>query len=116
MSYAMLLDDERGPDHPRVQKIDREFVVCKNCFQAKKALENFGCPDYIAFDHDLGVGYKETGHDFAKLLVEMDIESGGKYIPNNFEFHVHSMNPVGARNIYCLLKGYLRSRSKGVQP
>lgn len=54
----------------------------------------------IDFDHDLGIG--KTGYDLAKYIVENNI---------HLEFfRVHSMNPVGARNISELLEHYGYSR------
>ena len=50
----------------------------------------------IDFDHDLGQG--KTGYDVAKYIVENNISIKG--------FKIHSMNPVGARNIYELLTHY----------
>jgi hypothetical protein len=51
---------------------------------------------YISFDHDLG--YDLTGYDVAKYIVENNIKIDG--------FTVHSMNPVGAKNIIDLLSHY----------
>ena len=49
----------------------------------------------IDFDHDLGE--EKSGYDIAKWLIENG-EKGN--------FHIHSMNPVGANNIRQLLKHY----------
>ncbi|MFL9860053.1 hypothetical protein PQR72_30700 [Paraburkholderia madseniana] len=48
----------------------------------------------------------------AKALVEFDLDAGGRYIPPDFDFVVHSSNPVGARNISGLLQGYLQARDE----
>lgn len=50
----------------------------------------------IDFDHDLG--NDESGYDFAKWLLEEEVEP--QY------FAIHSMNPVGAKNIHQLLTHY----------
>ena len=50
-----------------------------------------------------------TGFDFAKWLVEMDMDNIYKF-PENFSFHVHSANPVGKANIEGYLNNYLKSR------
>jgi hypothetical protein len=83
-------------------------------------INNYGVPAFISFDHDLAyehypiheqnVGpdipynkYLEgTGYDCALYLVSNDLElpSAG--------WAVHSMNPVGKRNIEFLLNGYER--------
>ena len=63
-----------------------------------------GFPNVISFDHDLGL--EKSGHDFAKWLVEYDMETNA--MPDNFTFTVHSKNPVGVENIHGLLDNYIR--------
>ena len=50
-----------------------------------------------------------TGYDFAKWLVDMDMDNIYKF-PENFSFHVHSANPVGKANIEGYLNNYLNFR------
>jgi len=106
MSYNLFLDDERfPPDDPRDWVIQRSFAtavhfVCKN-----------GFPSFVSFDHDLGDSAPQTGYDFAKWLVERDIDYGD--LPDDFSFVVHSANPVGAKNIQMYLDNYLRVRKNG---
>ena len=76
-----------------------------------------GFPDVISFDHDLGLDHyagnfttEKSGYDFAKWLVEYDMDT--KTMPANFSFTVHSMNPEGARNIQMLLDNYIRFKDK----
>lgn len=47
MTYRLFIDDERFPVTP-------DWFVARNSFQAIKALELYGMPQEIAFDHDLG--------------------------------------------------------------
>lgn len=59
-----------------------------------------GLPDFISFDHDLGL--QESGYDCAKWLVEFCLD-------HNLElpgFEVHSQNPVGKENIRSLLQNF----------
>lgn len=59
-----------------------------------------GLPDFISFDHDLGL--QESGFDCAKWLVNYCLD-------NNLQlpaFNVHSQNPVGKQNIYSLLQNF----------
>lgn len=106
----LYLDDIRTPE-----AID--FVIVRSFEEAKDFVLNFGLPDFISFDHDLGMitvcksittkNYEaKTGYDFAKWLVESDLD-GIINIPNTFTFNVHSANPVGAKNIKSLLDNYL---------
>ena len=71
--------------------------------------------DYISFDHDLGdEDDGETGYDYAKRLVEMDMDTDfPKYkFPDDFSFYVHSQNPIGKANIEGLLNGYLKHKGE----
>jgi len=88
-------------------------------------LEN-GFPDVISFDHDLGyeefdttesgmivvtnATVEKSGHDFAKWLVEYDMDTNS--MPDDFRFTVHSKNPEGTKNIQGLLNNYLKFKGK----
>ena len=64
-----------------------------------------GLPDFISFDHDLGLG--KTGYDCAKWLVEFCLDKN-LILP---EFQVHSQNPVGKEYIEALLNNFKKSYS-----
>jgi len=64
-----------------------------------------GLPDFISFDHDLGL--EKTGYDCAKWLVEFCLDKN-LILP---EFQVHSQNPVGKENIEALLNNFKKSYS-----
>jgi hypothetical protein len=46
-----------------------------------------------------------SGYDFAKWLIEQDMNN--QTMPKDFNFSVHSKNPVGAENIRSILTNYL---------
>lgn len=50
-----------------------------------------------------------TGYDFAKWMVDMDMENIYKF-SKDFTFNVHSANPVGKANIESYLNNYLSFR------
>lgn len=106
MSYNLYLDDIRNPqDNSKDWVIQRSFAtavhfVCKN-----------GFPNFVSFDHDLGDDAPQTGYNFAKWLVERDMDHGD--MPDDFSFNVHSANPVGAENIQRYLDNYLRIKNNG---
>ena len=106
MSYRLYLDDLRTP-------IDDSFVVVRSFEAACKIVLSRGAPSFISFDHDLGADKNgwllPTGYDFAKWLVDMDMDNIYKF-PENFTFHVHSANPAGKANIEGYLNNYLKSR------
>lgn len=100
MTYKLYLDDIREPKQAG-------YVVVRNFYEAANYVTEHGFPSYISFDHDLGED-KLTGYDFAKWLVEYDLRHG--LMPADFDYNVHSANPVGAANIRGLLDCYLRNR------
>jgi len=100
----MYIDDERCPrDSVSFDLITRSYT------EATEWMSENGCPSYVSFDHDLG-DKVPTGFDIAKWMVEQDLNSKGKFIPEDFIFNVHSANPVGSANIIGLLNNYLEKR------
>lgn len=112
MTYKMFLDDERSvyAIYPNA-KFD-EFVIARSFDEAKFFIHKLGIPYFISFDNDLGEGQKE-GYDFAKELVEIDMESDweGNGFPSNFSFHVHSANCKAWENISSYLNNYLKFKA-----
>lgn len=111
--YQLYLDDVRNPpgppqwmvnDHPDL-RIGTTWVVARSFDDAVKHIKKEGMPYHISFDHDLGYNVP-TGYDFAKWIVESVLD-GDLEIPEGFTFEVHSMNPVGKKNIYMLIKNFL---------
>lgn len=103
----IYLDDIRDP------KIEFDFVV-RNFDDAVAVVEKYGMPEYVSFDHDLGEDVNgnelKSGYDFAKYLVNRDLDTEHK-LPSNFDYNVHSANPVGRKNIEAYLDSYLRYKS-----
>lgn len=98
----MYLDDERDPKTPG------PWVIVRSVDNAIRHVVENGIPSYISFDHDLGEDVL-TGYDFAKWLVDQEL-LGAHFFPENFEYNVHSANPVGAENIRAYLDGYFKQR------
>lgn len=102
MAYRLFVDDLRNPSLP-------DWVVARNSAAAISILETQGCPVEISFDHDLGGD--DTSMSIVRRLIDLDLDSGGQYIPADFHFTVHSANPVGRENIRELLSRYLVFRA-----
>jgi hypothetical protein len=106
LKVKLYLDDIRTPK-------DSSFIVVRSYDEAISYVEENGMPDYISFDHDLGVDDEgvllKSGFDFAKWLSEADMDNLID-IPQSFEFNVHSANPEGVKNIEGLLNHYLRQK------
>lgn len=99
---SMYIDDIRAPKG----KFD---IIVRNSEDAKESIIRYGCPRFISFDHDLGG--EDTSMEIVKWLVEMDMNMHYILIPSNFEFNVHSANPVGKANIEGYLNSYLKQRT-----
>jgi len=97
----MYIDDIRDP------KGDFDFVT-RSSEGAIYIMTVDGCPDFISFNHDLGGD--DTAIKVVKYMINRDLDFNGKFIPQGFEFNVHSANPVGIANITGYLNSYLRQR------
>lgn len=73
-------------------------------------IERNGCPNFISFDNDLKRDLE--GKDLAKWLVNKDLDENGAFIPEDFEFFVHSQNIEAKKSIYSLLNEYLSFKQK----
>lgn len=106
----LYLDDLRTP-------VNNEFEVVRSYEEAVTYIVDIGLPDFISFDHDLGIDEHDkilpSGYDFAKWLVEADL-NGKIDITASFTFTVHSQNPVGKENIEKLLGNYLEMKRPGM--
>jgi len=98
----MFIDDERNP----ISKYD---IIVRSSNEAIDWMEKNGCPDFISFDHDLGGD--DTAMNVVNWMIEKDLDSSGSFIPKEFQFAVHSANPVGAKNIEMKLQKYLEDRN-----
>lgn len=120
MKY-LFLDDERMPKDVTWMSIGGVghygvyWEIVRSYDEAIAWVTEHGFPDVISFDHDLGLMHYandysdgKTGYDFAKWLVEYDMDT--KSMPANFEFTVHSKNPIGAKNIINILSNYIRQK------
>lgn len=102
----LFLDDTRVPRDVGYQ--DAEWTIVRDYATFKVIVDNF-VPTEISFDHDLADfdkdGKEYTGMTCAKYLVERD--SKWNMIHKDFQFKVHSMNPIGKKNIEEYLKSYI---------
>ena len=106
--WKLFLDDVRELAWVYPDADPDEWVVCRSFADAAHAIGRLGWPSFVSFDHDLGDGVP-TGYDLAKVLIELDLDTpqGEEGLPRDFEFAVHSANPVGRANIEALLTRYL---------
>jgi len=129
--YNLFLDDFRNardpasymPTYQRDIYNKLKWTVVRSYDEFVIMIEKNGLPQLISFDHDLadehyhnmpelptdaveeyyGAAYVEkTGYDCAKWLTEYCMNEG---LPLP-QYIVHSMNPVGKKNILSLLDNF----------
>ena len=83
--YKLFIDDERFP-------VTEDWVIVRTSVEAISYMKDHGFPSMISFDHDLG------GDDTSRPVVRWigdQVVSEGVQLPADFNFYVHSQNPVG---------------------
>lgn len=114
--YTLFLDDIRFPeDVPYDYRFGlyKNAVICRSMDDAVWTVKHRGIPGFISFDHDLSDEHygkdtgEKTGYTFAKWFCDY-IMDNNLQLPTSFNYRVHSMNPVGAKNIDCFMRNFLR--------
>lgn len=112
MTWNLFIDDERYPNNVTwgSPEFYQQFpwTIARNMAQVQDLINEWGFPDFVSLDHDLGDG-EPTGHDIAKWLIEADMD-GIHRMPPDFQYFTHSHNPVGKTNIESILNSYLEQR------
>jgi hypothetical protein len=115
MKFALFIDDERDPvnvtwgsTQDQILYRDGKWIIARNWFDVLEIVVSLGFPNMISFDHDLGDG-EITGYEICQKLCNMIMD--GVQMPENFEFRVHSKNPVGSENIRRYMDNFLTHHS-----
>ena len=127
MNNKLFLDDVRNPIDCILYIKDKiyaeEWDIVRNYNEFINYITENGTPDLISFDHDLadehysptmyqgennynelyGQFKEKTGYDCAKWLVNYCQENSLPFP----DFRVHSMNPVGKKNIEDYINSYI---------
>lgn len=98
----LFLDDLRQPPNPTEENNFNAFFVARSTEQAIRIIKEFGWPDFMSLDHDLGGD--DTVMVFLKRLVS-EIWTD-QTIPDYF---IHSANPVGSENIRSFMESWKKS-------
>jgi hypothetical protein len=127
--YNLFLDDLRTPLDAFAYKrlpvyLNERWEIVRNYADFVAHVLKYGMPNMVSFDHDLAdIHYKlcnhggeidydsleeKTGYDCAKWLVNYCMDLG--YLPTP-QYIIHTMNPVGGKNIKKLLDNYNKSRN-----
>ena len=105
----LFIDDTRDPQRP-LKGVDQDWVIVRTYDEAIQYFSNNPCPEFCSFDNDLGIG--KEGADIAKWLIDYDLDHDGHYIPYDFQYYVHSQNPVRREYINKTLENYLKFKRK----
>jgi len=121
-----MLDDIRSmSDVRKYTKLpavpNEHWVVVRSYNEFVDTINTLGLPTFVSFDHDIASSHygdglhgddipydsytEKTGYDCAKWLVDYCMKKGVKHPP----YVVHSMNPVGKRNIISYVESYNKS-------
>ena len=114
MDYILFLDDVRFPvDAKKAFNTDEIVIIARSMDDAVWYVERYGVPHQIHFDHDLADEHygkdtgEKTGFTFAKWFCDWVMDNNIT-LPDNFYYHVHSINPVGSENIRKYMENFLK--------
>lgn len=114
MKYKLLLDDVRNPPKDKATGVvESGWRIARTVDQAINIVFSCGMPEHIAFDHDLGEDAPGgDGMQFAKWICEYCMDND---LMLTCTYHVHSMNPEGAKNIKSYLQNFKKMQKKSLQ-
>lgn len=98
----LFLDDVRTPP-------DGNWIVKRSSKDGIEFVLTKGCPTFISFDHDLGG--EDTSMIFINDLITNVLDQKVN-IPDDFDYYVHSANPVGSENIKSKMNNFLQFINK----
>lgn len=91
--------------HDLGETVTNDWKVARSSAEAKDIVVEFGIPNEIAFDHDLGGD--DTSIVFINWLINKMLDDDLK-LPEGFKFSIHSMNPIGVENIKSLISNWTK--------
>lgn len=107
MGYNLFLDDLRDVDSRDcvTTTCGYDFVVARSSAEATALLTQYGVPDRLALDHDLGDD--DTALVYLRVLADTLLLCPATPTP---EYTIHSANPVGRNNIHAFMTSLHRVR------
>lgn len=102
-SYLNRLSGKRVPGSAVLIPEANKFVLARTMHEAITLIRYVGFPSVVALDHDLGDN-TPSGYDFVKWLIDQDLEHD--WMRPEFVFIIHSMNPVGGKQMLDTLTRY----------
>lgn len=111
-TWRLFLDDERFPTSDLGNP-----VIARDCAEAIELVNEFGIPELISFDHDLGFEHgnvKPSAMSFLHWLIDQHLD--GKLDCSRIKrVIVHSANPPGAANIASLWNSFAKATDISVK-
>ena len=97
--WSMFIDDERAPG----KGVSDSVVIVRSSEEAIEfCIAVKSLPKNIMFDHDLGGD--DTSMRFIRWMTDQLLEDPPLFkLREDFEYSVHSQNPIGAKNIKGLM-------------
>ncbi|HOS16038.1 MAG TPA: ATP-binding protein [Bacteroidales bacterium] len=133
MNYNLFLDDIRIPNDITWVKLPSvSWTIVRSYNEFVECIKERGLPEIVAFDHDLSnehyavintilsgteenndiIPYQtftvKTGYDAAKWLVQYCLDFNLPFP----EYYIHTLNPVGAKNIEMEFKAGADKQNK----
>ena len=114
MKWNLFIDDERAPLDITWGSVteqsayrDKEWFIARDWSDVLNLVKAFGIPSLISFDHDLGDNTEYNGYEISQKITDIILD--GEYkLPHDFQFMVHSKNPVGAENIRSYMNNFMK--------
>lgn len=121
MKYNLFLDDNRQLPLHYESTFGGKWLIAETMEIAMMMIDDLGFPSILSLDHDLGENPLSkrqsnfTGLDFVKWFVNIDLvgerESIG-WILDETKFILHSLNPIGFKNMLEYLENYKKFSKK----
>lgn len=102
--WYLFIDDERNPSDVLMNV--PETKIARTAGQAIELIELHGLPNQVSFDHDLGDGPSAMNVMWHLIHGHLDERWDVGTIAR---VQVHSMNPVGAKNLMQLWNGFCQA-------
>jgi len=103
MSYTLFLDDIRDPPW----QLGHDVLIARNNRQFMRAFIDFGVPEVISFDHDLGEDDASAMYSL-HWIIDRHLD-GDCDLSSVKQVFVHSANPAGALNLQSLWDSFASS-------
>jgi len=103
----LFLDDVRNVGMIYNKDIEHEFDVVRTYADFVDYIQTNGLPDFISFDNDLGLDANGEVAPDGYAAAQWRVYRSGLDL-RNFQFRVHSANPIAAEQIKGLLNNYIQ--------